>query len=60
MNQEVYTYLDSCEGRGVSLASIASNYGITKLDARSIARNFERMKVAEKIMVDINRQRVHT
>ena len=58
LNQSTYEYLLGCEGRGMNLASLAKAYGLAKLDARSLGRNMERFGLAEKIMVDHNKQRI--
>ena len=58
LNGLTYEYLLSCEGRGMMLSSLARTLGLAKLDARSLGRNMERLGLAEKIMVDQNKQRI--
>ena len=58
LNHQTYNYLLECEGRGMNLSSLQKMFGLAKLDARSLGRNMERFGMADKIMVDHNKQRI--
>lgn len=56
--RQVYQLIESKRAEGITQTEIQNYFGLTKLAARTLLRNIERLNVVHKFMVDVGRQKM--